>query len=125
MLTAKRPSTARRRRRGCSGRPTDAATRRAPRAPQSKGRSSSKLAGVDQAAWARSTGVGLDGDGGDWRRGLTKPHGQEDERDEAEQVRQRAAANLAGARQSRARSTSVTWIARKGLGLGFDREGRE
>jgi hypothetical protein len=28
-----------------------------------------KLAGVDQAAWARSTGAELDGDGGDWRRG--------------------------------------------------------
>jgi hypothetical protein len=27
-----------------------------------------KLAGVDQAAWARSTGAELDGDGGDWRR---------------------------------------------------------
>jgi hypothetical protein len=27
-----------------------------------------KLAGVDQAAWARSTGAELGGDGGDWRR---------------------------------------------------------
>jgi hypothetical protein len=26
-----------------------------------------KLAGVDQAAWERSTGAKLDGDGGDWR----------------------------------------------------------
>jgi hypothetical protein len=82
-------------------------------------------AGAPASAWARSTGAGLDGDGGDWRRGLTKPHGQEDERDEAEQVRQRGAANLAGARRSQARSTSATWIARKGLGLGFDQEGRE
>jgi hypothetical protein len=28
-----------------------------------------KLVGVDQAAWARSTGAELDGDGGDWRWG--------------------------------------------------------
>jgi hypothetical protein len=56
---------------------------------------------------------------------VTKPHGQEEGRDEAEQVRQRAAANLAGVCRSRARSTSVTRIARGGLGLGFDREGRK
>jgi hypothetical protein len=37
-----------------------------------------------------------------------KPHGQEDERDEVEQVHQRAATNLAGARQNRARSSSAT-----------------
>jgi hypothetical protein len=27
-----------------------------------------RLAGVDQAPWARSTGAELDGDGGDWRQ---------------------------------------------------------
>jgi hypothetical protein len=32
-----------------------------------------KLAGVDQAAWARPTGADLDGDGGDWRRGQRNP----------------------------------------------------
>jgi hypothetical protein len=42
-----------------------------------------KLARVDQAAWARSIRAELDGDGGDWRRGVTKPHGQEEEHDEA------------------------------------------
>jgi hypothetical protein len=83
------------------------------------------LAGVDQAAWARSTGAGLDGDGGEWRRGVTKPHGQEDEHDKAEQVRQRAAVNLVGARRSRARSTSATRIARGELGLGFRSRGGE
>jgi hypothetical protein len=75
---------------------------------RARARAPAKLAGVDQAAWARSTGAKLDGDGGDWRWGVTKPHGQEDERDEAEQVRQRAAANLAGAHRSRARSSSAT-----------------
>jgi hypothetical protein len=37
-----------------------------------------------------------------------KPHGQEEACNEAEQNRQRAAANLAGARRSRARSSSAT-----------------
>jgi hypothetical protein len=41
-----------------------------------------------------------------------KPRGQEEARDEAEQMRQRAAADLAEARQSRARSSLVTQIAR-------------
>jgi hypothetical protein len=62
-------STARWRRRGCGGRPTDAKPRRSPPAPPSTGRSSSKLAGVDRATRARSTEAELDGDGGDWRRG--------------------------------------------------------
>jgi hypothetical protein len=67
-----------------------------------------KLAGVDQAAWARSAGAELDGDGGDWRRGgVTKPHGQEEERNEAKQICLRAAADLAGARRRRARGSSV------------------
>jgi hypothetical protein len=36
-----------------------------------------------------------------------KPHGQEEERNEVKQMRQRAAADLAGARRSRARSSSA------------------
>jgi hypothetical protein len=32
-----------------------------------------KLARVDQAAWARSTGAELDGDGGNWRRRRRNP----------------------------------------------------
>jgi hypothetical protein len=32
-----------------------------------------KLTGVDQAAWARSTGAELDGDGGDWRQRRQNP----------------------------------------------------
>jgi hypothetical protein len=32
-----------------------------------------RLAGVDQAAWARSTGAELGGDGGDWRRSRQNP----------------------------------------------------
>jgi hypothetical protein len=36
-----------------------------------------------------------------------KPHEQEEEHDEAKQMRQRAAADLAGARRSRARGSSA------------------
>jgi hypothetical protein len=60
-----------------------------------------------------------------WRRleaEVTKPHGQEEARDEAEQRRHRAAADLAGAGRGAHRRFK---IARGGLGLGFDREGSE
>jgi hypothetical protein len=38
---------------------------------------------------------------------MTKPYGQEEARDEAKQKRHRAVADLAGARRSRAKSSSV------------------
>jgi hypothetical protein len=52
----------------------------------------------------------------------TKPHGQEEVRDEVEQMRQRAAADLAGTRRSRARSSSATRIAREEIRVRTDRE---
>jgi hypothetical protein len=112
MLMAERPSTAGQQRRGCSSRPTDATTRRTPQAPESEGRSSSK------ARRSRSSRMGNIYWGGArrrWRRleaEVTKPHSQEEARDEAEQRRHRAAADLAGARRSWARSSSATQIAR-------------
>jgi hypothetical protein len=115
VLTAERPSTARRRRRGCSSRPTDATTRRTPQAPESEGRSSSK------ARRSRSSRLGKIYWGEArrrWRRleaETMKPHSQEGARDAAKQRRHRAAADLAGARRSRARSTSATQIARGGI----------
>jgi hypothetical protein len=108
VLTVEWPSTPGRRRRGCSSRPTDAMTRRTPQAPKSKGRSSSK------ARRRRSSRMGKICWGGArrrWRRleaEVTKPHGQEEARDEAEQMRHRAAADLTGARRSRVRSSSAT-----------------
>jgi hypothetical protein len=51
-----------------------------------------------------------------------KPRGQEEERDEAKQMRQRAAADLAGARRSRARSSSATRITREEVRVRTDRE---
>jgi hypothetical protein len=54
-----------------------------------------------------------------------KPRGQEEVRDEAEQIRYRAAADLTGARRSRVRSSSATRIARGGIRVRTDREGRE
>jgi hypothetical protein len=53
------------------------------------------------------------------KAGVTKPRGQEEERNEAKQRRQGVAADLAAARRSRARSVSVMRIARKKIGLGF------
>jgi hypothetical protein len=38
---------------------------------------------------------------------VMKPHGQEEERDEAKQMRQRVVADLVGARRSWARSSSA------------------
>jgi hypothetical protein len=125
MFLAERPSTAHRQRRGCGSRPTDATMRRSPPAQPSEGRSSSKLTRVDQATRARSTGAELDGDGSDWRWGLMKPRGQDEERNEAKQRRQGAAADLAGAHRSRARSASATRIARERIGLGFQPRGGE
>jgi hypothetical protein len=52
-----------------------------------------------------------------------KPHGQEEARNEAEQICHRAAADLARDRRSRARSSSVIPNRQMGLGLGTDREG--
>jgi hypothetical protein len=52
-----------------------------------------------------------------------KPHGQEEACDKAEQIRHRAAADLAGARRSQARSSSAIPNRQRGLGLGTDREG--
>jgi hypothetical protein len=115
VLTAERPSTAQRRRRGCSSRPTDAAARRAPQAPKSEDKSSSK------ARRSRSSHIGKIYWGGArrrWRRleaGVMKPHGQEEERDEAKQMRLRAAADLAGARRSRARSSSAIRDRQRGI----------
>jgi hypothetical protein len=60
-----------------------------------------------------------------WRRleaKSTKPRSQEEERDGAKQMRQRAAADLAGARRSRARCSSVTRIAREEVRVRTDRE---
>jgi hypothetical protein len=53
-----------------------------------------------------------------------KPCGQEEARDEAEQNCHRAATDLAGARRSRARSSSAIRNRQRGFGLGLDREGR-
>jgi hypothetical protein len=107
VLTAERPSTSQRRRRGCSNRPTDAATRRAPQAPSSEDRSSSKArrsrsSRMGKIYWGRARRR--------WRRleaEVMKPHGQEEARDEAEQRHHQAAADLAGARRSQARSSSA------------------
>jgi hypothetical protein len=55
----------------------------------------------------------------------TKPRGQEEARGEAEQMRQRAAADLAGARRSRARSSSATRIAGGEIRVRTDRERSE
>jgi hypothetical protein len=53
-----------------------------------------------------------------------KPHGQEEEHNEAKQRHQGAAADLAGAHQSWARGALATQIARERIGLGFrPREG--
>jgi hypothetical protein len=52
----------------------------------------------------------------------TKPHGQEEARDEAEQMPQRAEADLAGARRSQARSSSANQISRGEIRVRTDRE---
>jgi hypothetical protein len=52
----------------------------------------------------------------------TKSHGQEEARTEAEQMRQRAVVDLAGAHRSRARSSSATQIARGEIRVRTDRE---
>jgi hypothetical protein len=54
---------------------------------------------------------------------MTKPHGQEEARDEAKQMHHRAAVELAGARRNRARNSSAIPSRQRGLGLGTDREG--
>jgi hypothetical protein len=48
------------------------------------------------------------------------PHGQEEAHSEAEQMRHRAAAELAGAHWNRARNVSVIRSRQRGLGLGAD-----
>jgi hypothetical protein len=73
--------------------------RRTPQVPESEGRSSSK------ARRSRSSRMGKIYWGGARRRWwrleaeVTKPHGQEESRDEAEQRHHRAAADLAGVGQ--------------------------
>jgi hypothetical protein len=125
VLTVERPSTAWRRRRGCSSHPNDVATRGTPQALRSLGGSSS------EARRSRSSRKGEIHWGGArrrWRRlevKMTKPFGQKEARDEAEQIRHRAAADLAGARRSRARSSSAIWDRRRGIRVRTDREGRE
>jgi hypothetical protein len=124
VLTAERPSTARRRRQGCGSRPTDATTRRSSPAPESEGRSSSK------ARRSRSSHLGMIYWGEArrrWRRleaEMTKPHVQDEARNETEQNRHRAAADLAGAHRSQARSSSAIRNRQRGLRLELDREGR-
>jgi hypothetical protein len=54
----------------------------------------------------------------------TKPCGQNEARNEAEQNRHRVVADLARARRSRARSSSAIPNCERGLGLGLDRGGR-
>jgi hypothetical protein len=46
---------------------------------------------------------------------VTKPHGQEEERDKAKQMRQRAAADLAEARRSQTRSSSAIQDHQRGI----------
>jgi hypothetical protein len=46
---------------------------------------------------------------------MMKPHGQKEARDEAEQRRHRAAADLVGARRSRARSSSAIQDRQRGI----------
>jgi hypothetical protein len=46
---------------------------------------------------------------------VTKPHGQEEERDEAKQMHQRVAVDLAGARRSRTRSSSAIQDRQRGI----------
>jgi hypothetical protein len=49
------------------------------------------------------------------------PHGQEEAHDKGEQMRHRAAAELAEACQNRARGSSAIRNRQRGLGLGCDR----
>jgi hypothetical protein len=50
-------------------------------------------------------------------------HGQEEAHGEAEDMRHRAAAELAGAHRNQARNSSAIQNRQRGLGLGTDREG--
>jgi hypothetical protein len=52
------------------------------------------------------------------------PRGQEEAHGKAEQMCHRAAAELAGAHQNRARESSVIQNRQRGLGLGDDRVGK-
>jgi hypothetical protein len=53
----------------------------------------------------------------------TNPRGQEEAHSEAEQMRHRAAAELAGARRNRARNSSAIRNRQRGLGLGDNQAG--
>jgi hypothetical protein len=79
-------------------------------------------AGVDQATRARSTERSSAAMASLKARSM-KPHGQEEEHGEAEQMRHRAAAELTGARRSRARNASVIQSRQRGLRLGIDQAG--
>jgi hypothetical protein len=100
VFTAERPSIARRRRWGCGSRPTDATMRRSSPAPESEGKSSSK------AHRSRSSRLGKIYWGEArwrWRRlevETTKPHGQDEARNEAEQNRHRSGEEFVGDSQS-------------------------
>jgi hypothetical protein len=69
----------------------------------------------------------LDGAQRRWRRlkaRSTNPRGQEEAHGEAEQMRHRAAAKLAGARRNRVRNSSTIRNHQRGLGLGANRVGK-
>jgi hypothetical protein len=118
------PSTARRRRRGCGGRPTDAEPRRSPPAQPSTGRSSSKLTGADRATRARSIEAELGGDVGDGRRCRRNPavrRWSTTSRSRSARERRRISPELAEAgRGTRRRRESLERV-----GLGFRPRERE
>jgi hypothetical protein len=99
--------------------------RRTPKHQRARAGAPAKLAGVDQAAWARSTGAELDGDGGDWRRRWRNPtvtRKRATRRSRGAIGRRRISPELAGVgRGARRRLKSPEGE----LGLGFDREGSE
>jgi hypothetical protein len=105
-------STAQQRRRGCGGRPTDAEPRKSPPEQTSTGRNFSKLTGADRATRARSIVAKLGGRCRRWGAMPMNPSGQKVGRNELEQRRQRAAANLTGACRSWTRDVSATRVAR-------------
>jgi hypothetical protein len=123
MRTAERPSTAWRRHRGC-------------RQPSNRRGDNGATASTAELGRKLQRGSpkqikpqGRDPLGGDrwrwWRleAKATNPHGQKEERGEAEHMCHRAVMELAGARRSQARSSSAIQNRQSGLGLGTDREG--
>jgi hypothetical protein len=96
VLTAERPSTTPGGDVGVAGcRPTDEATKGHRKHREARAEAPARPAGADQATRARSTGRSSEAMatiGGE----VTNPHGQEEEHDETERLRHRAAAELAG-----------------------------